>query len=221
MELLSDQWRCVSYDHRGAGLSVVPIEQITLQGCVDDVIGVMDALRIERCIVAAESSGAPIVIAALLRHPERFEGLVFVDGAPPSTKAEQAGEAPQPEASKERPDYDTVVAAFVDRCIPEPESEHLRRWGREILMSAGGEAAFQMTATATTDPLPPVDLSRISVPTLVMHGSADVIVPPEVGRQVADEIPNAQFLLIDGAGHVPTITRPLEVVEAIRARFGR
>jgi pimeloyl-ACP methyl ester carboxylesterase len=78
-----------------------------------------------------------------------------------------------------------------------------------------------MTATATTDPLPPVDLSRISVPTLVMHGSADVIVPPELGRQVAHEIPDAQFLLIEGAGHVPTITRPLEVVEAIRARFGR
>jgi pimeloyl-ACP methyl ester carboxylesterase len=54
-----------------------------------------------------------------------------------------------------------------------------------------------------------------------MHGSADVIVPPELGRQVAHEIPDAQFLLIEGAGHVPTITRPLEVVEAIRARFGR
>ena len=165
--------------------------------------------------------GAPIVISALLRHPERFEGLVIVDGVPPSTKAKQAGEALQPEASKERPDYDTVVAAFVDRCIPEPESEHLRRWGREILMSAGGEAAFRMTATAMTDPLPPVDLSRISVPTLVMHGSADVIVPPELGRQVAHEIPGAKFLLMEGAGHVPTITRPLEVVEAIRARFGR
>ncbi len=48
-----------SYDHRGAGLSVVPIEQITLHGCVDDVIGVMDALRIERCIVAAELIGRP------------------------------------------------------------------------------------------------------------------------------------------------------------------
>ena len=221
MELLSDQWRCVSYDHRGAGLSVVPIEQITLHGCVDDVIGVMDALRIERCIVAGKSLGAPIVISALLRNPERFEGLVIVDGVPPSTKAKQAGEAPQPEASQERPDYATLVATFVDRCIPEPESEHLRRWGREILMRAGAEAAFRMTATAMTDPLPPVDLSRINVPTLVMHGSADVIVLPELGRQVADEIPDAKFLLIEGAGHVPTITRPLEVVEAIRARFGR
>ena len=69
-------------------------------------------------------------------------------------------------------------------------------------MSAGGAAAFRMTATATTDPLPPFDLSRISVPTSVMHGSADVIVPPELGRQVAREIPDAKFLLIEGAGHV-------------------
>ena len=118
MELLSDQWRCVSYDHRGAGLSVVPIEQITLQGCVDDVIGVMDALGIKRCIIAGKSLGAPIVISALLRHPERFEGLVIVDGVPPSTKAKQAAEAPQPEANTERPDYEAVVAAFVDRSYP-------------------------------------------------------------------------------------------------------
>ena len=221
MELLSDRWRCVSYDHRGAGLSVLPIEQITLQGCVDDVVGVMDALHIERCILAGESLGAPIVISALLRHPERFEGLILVDGVPPPTKPEQASQTPQAGASPERPDYATVVSTFVDRCIPEPESEHLRRWGREILMRAGGDAAFRMTATAAADPLPPVDLSRIQVPTLVIHGSLDVIVPPEFGRQVADAIPEATFLLIEGAGHVPTITRPLEVVEAIRDRFGR
>ena len=86
---------------------------------------------------------------------------------------------------------------------------------------AGGEAAFRMTATAMTDPLPPVDLSRINVPTLVMHGWQTSSIPPELGRLVAHEIPGAKFLLIEGAGHVPTITRPLEVVDAIRARFGR
>ena len=66
----------------------------------------------------------------------------------------------------------------------------------------------------------PVPLAQVRVPTLVIHGTADVIVPPSVGAEMAAALPDARLLLLDGVGHVPQMTRPHEVVEAIRTTFG-
>jgi len=60
-----------------------------------------------------------------------------------------------------------------------------------------------------------VDLSRVSVPTLVIHGADDAIVPLAIGRAVAAAISNSELVVLPNAGHVPTLTRPAEVVEAI------
>lgn len=69
-------------------------------------------------------------------------------------------------------------------------------------------------------PEPFVALEEIQVPTLVIHGTADAIVPVGIGEWMAATIPDAVFVPIDGAGHVPTLTRPHAVVAAIEARFG-
>ena len=62
-------------------------------------------------------------------------------------------------------------------------------------------------------------LSDITVPTLVIHGSKDVITPLESGKYLANNIPKAKLVIIEGAGHVPTLTYPYEVVEAIEHHF--
>jgi len=79
-ELLSDEWRCISYDHRGTGESPVSPEQITPEALVDDLFAVLDAYGVRRCVLAGESLGTLVVLGAAARRPERFEGLVLVDG---------------------------------------------------------------------------------------------------------------------------------------------
>src|SRR3569833_1080126 len=59
-QLSADGWRCVAYDHRGAGESPVEPDRITVQAMVDDVAAVMDALGVERCVLAGESQGGAI-----------------------------------------------------------------------------------------------------------------------------------------------------------------
>src|SRR5687767_13977955 len=61
---LSESWRTVVYDHRGTGETVVPVEKITHEALVDDVFAVMDALLIERCILAGFSRGVMTVMRA-------------------------------------------------------------------------------------------------------------------------------------------------------------
>ena len=212
-ELMSGSWRCVGYDHRGAGESPVAPESITPEALVDDLFAVMDALEVKRCVLGGESAGGRIALMAALRQPNRFEGLVLI-GATPSITVETT----KPLVDGCRSDYPATVKAFVDACVPEPDSDHIRRWGRDILLRAEPEAAARLLESAYERRFN-LALTDITVPTLVIHGSKDVIVPTDVGRDLAQGIPDAELMILEGVGHVPTMTRPQEVAAAIDRRF--
>lgn len=212
-ELMSESWRCISYDHRGSGESPVPPEAITPEALVDDLFAVMDALGVERCVLGGESAGGFIALMAALRQPDRFEGLVLV-GATSSITAEGV----KPLVDGSRADYSATVKNFIDACVPEPDSEHIRRWGRDILLRAEPEAAARMLESAYEREFK-LSLTDITMPTLVIHGSNDRINPVEAGKHIANSIPDAELLILEGVGHVPTMTRPDEVVAAIERRF--
>lgn len=214
-ELLSGGWRCIGYDHRGSGESPVPPEAITPQALVDDLFAVLDAHGVQRCVLAGESLGAVVVLEAAARQPDRFEGLVLIDGG--FTVAEAVV---RPLIDGARRDWPATASWFADTSVPEPDCAHVRRWGRHILGRATGEAAARMFECYLERNQPAPTLSDIRVPALVIHGTADAIVPVEIGRMMAAQLPDAQLVLIDGAGHVPTMTRPYEVVKAITDRFG-
>jgi pimeloyl-ACP methyl ester carboxylesterase len=207
--LMQERWRCVGYDHRGSGASTAPAEAISPEALVEDLFTVLDHHGVDTCLLAGESLGAVTCLQAVLREPERFRGLVLVDGAPPPTPERTGGLV-----TGSRTDYPQTVAAFVDACIPEPDSDHIRRWGRQILLRADPEAAARMFECHYGLEL---ELGRVAVPTLVIHGAEDHVVPVEAGRAYASAIPGAELVVLSGTGHVPTLTRPREVVEAIES----
>ncbi len=129
--ILSKSWRTVAYDHRGAGATVAPAELITLEAMVDDLFAVLDTLGIETCVLAGESSGAAVVLHAALQHPQRFEGLVLVDGL----TYRSAPIGPDPFVLGLETDFEATIGRFVDWCVldSEPNSAAIRRWGRQIL----------------------------------------------------------------------------------------
>src|SRR5439155_18235055 len=111
--LTADGWRCVAYDHRGSGESPVDPALITVDAMTDDVVGVLDALGVESCVLAGESQGGAIAQYAAARHPERFSGLVL--SAPSRTGRSEGGGG---FADACRADYPAAVNAFVDLCFP-------------------------------------------------------------------------------------------------------
>lgn len=170
LSLLSTSgWRCIAFDHRGSGESPVEPELITVQNMVDDIIGVMDQLAIETCVLAGESSGAAIAQLAATQYPHRITGLIVVD------------------------------SASTDRAEPEQAARLIEIW-------------------QDTD-VPLIDKTKIMQPTLIIHGTKDVIVPIESSRALKDLIPNSDLVELNGCGHVPTMTRPREVYEAILKYF--
>ena len=76
-ELLSAQWRVVGFDHDGVGETKVAVEEIAHERHVETLLSVLDAQHVERCVVAGDSANAAVAIAAVLREPERFDGLAI------------------------------------------------------------------------------------------------------------------------------------------------
>jgi pimeloyl-ACP methyl ester carboxylesterase len=207
-------WRCIAYDHRGAGESPTDPSDITVDAMAADVVAVLDAFGVERCILAGESQGGAIAQYAAARAPERFDGLVLSAPSPTGRNERSSGFA---EAC--RTDYPAAVAGFVERCFPEPDSEHIKRWATNILLRAEPEQAARIIEMWGDDGVADVDARQLGLPALILHGTADAIVPVELSRTLAQLLPDAELVEFDGVGHVPTMTRPDEVVAAIRRRF--
>lgn len=218
IELLQHEWRCVAFDHRGAGASTFPASAITPDALVDDVFRVLDAAGIDRCVIAGESMGCLVVEQAVLRDPSRFLGLVLVGGPVRGALNPERHAEMEATAARIRGDWPAYVDAFVSACLPEPDAGPLHRWGVGTLLPAGPEAGVAMFASHL-DVSPP--LEQIAVPTLVLHGSADAIVPVANGEAAAARIPDAELVVLEGVGHVPPLTRPHEVAEAITDWWSR
>jgi pimeloyl-ACP methyl ester carboxylesterase len=213
-ESLSRSWRTVTYDHRGTGGTQHRAPRITFDLLVDDLFRVLDALKIDRCVLAAESMGAMVALEAARRSPQRFTGLViaggrYTGGRTPASERLIAGC---------KADFAATMAAFVDACVPEADCAAERHWGRQIVGRSNAEAAVQMMECVEHVDLQP-HLPSIAVPTLVLHGRRDVIAPLSAAEQLACTLPIASLKVAEDAGHVPTVTRPRWVADQIDEYF--
>jgi pimeloyl-ACP methyl ester carboxylesterase len=208
-ELMHRRWRCIGFDHRGSGASSFPPGSISPTALVDDLFRVLDHFEVDTCVLAGESLGALTCLLAALRDPSRFDGLVLVDGAPAASR-----DAMEPLVNGSRSDYAATVRAFIDACVPEPDSDHIRRWARQILLRADPEAAARVFESHYEENAA-ADITQIGVPTLLIHGENDVIVPVDLARAVAAAIPGAEIVVLPDTGHLPTMTRAQTVVDEI------
>lgn len=214
LSILSESWRAISYDHRGSGATVAPVESITFDRLVDDVVAVLDAYEVERCVLAAMSMGAGVAFGAALRYPERFSGLVVVD----SLDLRRGPRENDPFIAMLKEDFPAAIDRFVNACVPESDSDHIKRWGRMILDRASQEAAIALYQMGNSIDLRN-NLRRVTQPTLILHGDADVLASVESAQWLAEMLPNAKLVVLNGAGHVPIMTRPREVADEIMGFF--
>lgn len=208
--MLDEHWATIAYDHRGSGVTVAQSSAISLDALVADVFAVQDAYGVARCALAAESAGAMTAIAAALARPERVSRLILVDGL----YHRDVSDAEDRFLRGLQTAYSATLDRFVELCVPEPDCGHIKRWGRHIIDRAEPEAAIALRRLGGDIDLRP-RLGEIRVPTLVLHGSRDAIVPLASAQALAGAIGGAELQVLDGAGHVPTLTRPAQVAQAM------
>jgi pimeloyl-ACP methyl ester carboxylesterase len=201
----------------------------TLADMADDGIGLLDALGIDRAHVVGASMGGMIAQTMAFRHPDRVLSLVSIMS---NTGARWSGQPALAtyrfllrRAPRDRAGYVEHLVRLFTRVgspgFPRDEAEMRRRAGMAFDRGIDPAGSGRQLAAIVAAPNRTVDLGRITVPTLVIHGTADKLVAPSGGRATARAIPGARLLLIPGMGH--DLPRPAwpRIIEAIAENAAR
>ena len=207
LDALSSQFQLIAFDNRGVGESDQPVEAYSLAQMADDAAGLLDALGIEAAYVFGISMGGMIAQELVLRHPHKVRKLALgcthsgINHCVPSpgwvteifkslpgkpreqVVRESAAFNYSPYTQKHRPELiESLIPLFVDN------RQRLHGYLNQI------NAVWAFDAF---DRLP-----QIAVPTLVMTGADDVLVPPGNSKRIAERIPNARLIEFPDAGHL-------------------
>jgi len=233
-------FRVVRFDNRDIGLSThlahlgmpdfmrammgdASAAPYTLADMADDVAGLLDALDLRAAHVVGASMGGFIVQELAIRHPERVLSLASIMS---TTGARNVGQ-PTPEASAALltpPAADR--AAAIDRALgiwrvigspgfPFDEARIRLRTERAWDRDHDPTGVARQIAAIFTSRDRTVDLGRVRVPTVVIHGAADPLVPLAGGEATASAIPGARLVVIPGMGHDLTQGAWPTIIDAI------
>ena len=218
VESLADDFRIVRYDLRGHGLSEASPAPYSARDLSEDIIALMDLIEMGQAIVCGISVGGIIAQSLALDHPERVRALVLSDtGA-------RIGSVESWEQRIE------LVRAEGLNAWKEPTMErwfsleHRRRHpaalrGYATMLLKTAPEGYIGVCCALRDADFHDAAQRIKSPTLVLCGAEDIATPPQLGRELASLIPEAKFSLIEGAGHLPCVEKPVEMAERMMEFF--
>ena len=213
---LSESWRTVVYDHRGAGETRVPAERISAEALIDDVFRVMDALQIDRCVLGGFSRGTVTVLRAALRHPERFDGLMLMNGDGAIQMPNVSPTHRPPPSQWPGESFRDHLEWFADRCTPEPDSEHIERWAVNVLARSTPEAADRLFTIQPSEKIDwPTCLGELALPTLLVHGEKDPFYRLDAMQYMRSLLPNGKLVVMEGSGHLPMMVRPKDMAKII------
>ena len=213
-------WRLVTPDLRGFGASTEldSLSALSMADYAEDVFDLLEELGIKRAVIGGCSMGGYAALALYQAHPEIFEGLILANsraGADsPEARANRRNmlalvdrEGPSGVAKDMMPkllgktthETNSSVEAFVRRLIKQQSPVAIR------------SAIHRMMHRADSTPL----LPKVTVPTLVITGEEDEMIPVDESRRMASAVPGATLVIIPGAGHLSNLEQPEAFNDAV------
>lgn len=153
--------------------------------------------------------------------PERFDGLMFLNGAggvkPPNKEVKPTAPPSQwpGETHFERLEW------FATNCTPEPDMRHVRQWAVNLLSRATPEAAEASFVAARQAPTLDwtIELPKLNLPVLIVHGELDPLVDLQDLEYLHALLPLSKLVVLKGTGHLPAMTRPKDVAAETNSFF--
>jgi 3-oxoadipate enol-lactonase len=208
MKALPNQYRAITYDIRGHGDSDVGDGQYSIEFFVDDLLNLLDHLVIEKTVLCGLSMGGYIALRAYERHPDRIKALVLCD-----TKSEpDSNEAKLKRSTTVRNVKTKGVGPFADEFAALVFAPHTFQAHPEIIHSVkdiirsnstigiSGASLALAGRTDTSSVLP-----GIKVPTLLLVGEHDKLIPPSVMEAMHKNIPGSAYYVIPDAAHMSNL----------------
>jgi len=212
---LRDQYRVIRYDQIGHGLTGPAKDgNYELSDFARDIGQVADHLELDRFVLAGNSMGGWISAGYAIDNPDRLIGLVLVDasGSPIRQKPGEGGNSGFSLAAT--PGINQLMRFITPRSLVEQSFNQSvsnkdivtdeavdRYW--ELLRYPGNRAATLARFSAKRITYTPEQMAALPVPTLVMWGVEDQLVPVEAGRWYDEHLPNSTRVEYAGIGHIP------------------
>jgi pimeloyl-ACP methyl ester carboxylesterase len=217
VQALRDHYRVITWDERGHGQTGDATGPFTYWDSADDLVALLAELGIERAVLAGMSQGGFLSLRAALTHPDLVRALILIDT--------QAGV----EDPERLPGYQAMVDEWLANGPPQEMLDVIAAlilgegydetpaWQEKWRQISDDNLVQVFTTLATREDIHD-RLGGIDVPAVVIHGADDASIPVEVGKRLADGLPNASIEVIPGAGHAPNLTHP-ELVNPVIERF--
>jgi pimeloyl-ACP methyl ester carboxylesterase len=214
---LAAAYRVILFDNRGVGGSDAPPGPYSIPTMAGDAIAVMTAAGVERAHVYGISLGGIIAQELVLSHPERARSLILgctscvgtgaVAAEPEVLRVLLARATMTPEEGVR-----AMVPYIYDAATPRERVEEDLEIRRRTYPSAHGYLG-QLQSLNTYESCSRV--SQISLPTLVIHGESDQLIPPENGRLLAQRISGSKLVMLPAASHVFFTDQPEAANQAV------
>jgi 3-oxoadipate enol-lactonase len=210
---LGQRHRVITYDVRGHGKSPAGDGLYTIELFVDDLIGLLDHLKIEKAIVCGLSMGGYIVLRAMERNPERFRALVLCD----TQSGADSNEAKVKRAAAMKSVTQQGVAAYAEGFVKAVFAQETSTVNPEAVKTIKtiisnnpplGIRGTLLALAARTDTT--ASLSKINVRTLILVGEHDAITPPTAAQAMHESIRNSELHIIPHAAHLSNLENQQE-----------
>lgn len=206
---LSKQFQVIIFDNRGSGRSDKPDSNYTIEMMADDAIAVLDAVGVSAAHIYGVSMGGMIAQRLTLKYPERVKSLILGCTSPGGKNQVQ------PEAD--------VMMTLLSGAATQKTPLEIAWASVPILYSQDyienhHESISEDIEIVTKIPTPPhgfmhqlqailqhdtfEELEKIHVPTLIIHGDADRLIPIQNGKLIVERIKDSEFFVVPGAGHL-------------------
>jgi 3-oxoadipate enol-lactonase len=216
---LEKEFRVLRYDQRGFGFSE-KVRELTFEGVVADLAGLLDALSITAPVyVAGCAMGSDFSAGFAARHPKRVAKLVVASPLAGSNAGRSASSVERA-AVAEREGIRAVMNPSHDRSYPENlralDRERFTRYQSRWVCNTPASFAASARMMSAVDLTP--DYAKIQAPTLVIGAKHDAQRPPEMAQRVANTIRGAKYVLTD-TGHFMNLETPQLFVDTVLPFF--
>lgn len=227
-DALAARFRVVTPDLRGFGGSALGTAEPSVDVMADDVAALLDAKGVDRAVVGGLSMGGYVTLAFCRRHPERVLGVILAGTkATADTEAARAARLRTAERLEADKSVDVLLEELLPRLVgPTTMRQRALVYGRVrgLVQSAPAAAAAWAQRAMAARPDAVSALAEMRAPALVVHGDEDEISTEDDARTMAGALPNAEFTVIPGSGHLTAVEQPRlfnDVVAEFTAALGR
>ena len=211
VEALKENYRVIAYDIRGHGNSDAGIDEFSIELFVIDLLRLMEKLKIEKSILCGLSLGGYIALNAVLKHPDRFDGLILNDtqciADTPEIKENRCNAIISiKEKGVEQYADESIKKLFAQETFT--KNKNVVDAVKEMIISTQKQSLCNtLHALAerkeTCDQLP-----EINIPVLIMVGKEDKITPIAAAQQMHEKILNSKLEIIQQADHLSNLENP-------------